>query len=78
MRIVSSITWARLYTLKTQFVLNEELTNLMLKITILLITARVFASCILPQFQSRNREINIAVTVTYFGIRLWYQNTQRR
>lgn len=76
MIMFKSVSQASPYTLKTEFVLNEGVTDLRFKVNISSIIY-ISVSYILPQFQSRSRKINIA-DLTYFGICLWCQNKQRK
>lgn len=55
MIMFKSISWASPYILKMEFVLNEDVTDLMFKFHISSITSYVSIRYILPQFQSKEQ-----------------------
>lgn len=73
--MVMSVPWASLYTLKTEFVLNEDVTDLMFNISSII--SYVSVRYILPQFQSRNRKINIAVTDLFWYLSVVAEHTEK-
>lgn len=78
MIMFKSVSWASPYTLKMELVLNEDVTDFMFKFNISPVISYVSVSYILPQFQPRNREINIAVTDLFWYPSVVSEHTEKK